>query len=415
MTECCSCDKLHLPEAQGALGNLIQNILENSFVKQPEFAYGAALAFMSTIVGRKVEYNRICPNLYIMNVGPSGCGKNAPQKCIQDWFIRLGADNLLGADDYASDASLVDSLELSPVRLDIMDEASGILKAITSSKNSYDSKMDELLCKLYTSSHTKFLGRKLANERRGSCIRPHVSILFSTTPTGLQEAITKKSLDKGLLGRFLIFSGDGMRESQLLEHFPEVDHDTFVKIKWWINYKAPESKQMVGQVNPDVLEMESSQEAKIRLREIFKEFDSLRRSTEQTSPILPIIARAYEQMSKIMIIHSCGMSDKKEPIINLVDVNFAYGMIKFYLDKLSNLVQDNIHENFIEKLRNKVLKTIGTSGDKGMSVAELNRSTRGLKKRDRDEIVRELIDSYEIIAEHKTLGGQPTLVYRRIG
>ena len=88
---------------------MIQNVLDNSFIAQPEFAYSAALAAMSTLIGRKVIFRNLAPNVYLLNIAPSGAGKDAPLQSPKRWLIDIGADSLLGAGDYVSDASLMDS------------------------------------------------------------------------------------------------------------------------------------------------------------------------------------------------------------------------------------------------------------------------------------------------------------------
>jgi hypothetical protein len=194
-----------LPHAQGAIKILQDNILANSWIKQPDLALGAALSLIATLVGRKFIFGGLAPNLYVLNIAPSGSGKDAPQSQIKKYLTDIGCDHLLGSGDYVSDASLMDSLGTKPCRLDIFDEAGEILRSITKGKSEYASKMAPILCELYTSSNTKYLGRTTAEGTKGSCDRPNVSILASTTPTGFSEGVSLAALEKGLLGRFITF------------------------------------------------------------------------------------------------------------------------------------------------------------------------------------------------------------------
>ena len=94
--------KRELPLANNALGLIQQNILNNSWIKQPELAFGASLALMATLVARKVVFGNLSPNLYILNISPSGSGKDAPQQMLKSYLVGIGADYLLGAGDYVS-------------------------------------------------------------------------------------------------------------------------------------------------------------------------------------------------------------------------------------------------------------------------------------------------------------------------
>ena len=142
-----------------ALKTLHTTLLNNSWIKQPDLALGAILSLMSTLMSRKVVFQGLSPNLYILNISPSGSGKDKPQSFVKEILIDMRADSLLGAGDYVSDASLMDGLANKPVRLDILDEAGGILRTVNSSKSDYGGKMADILAELYTSSNTKYLGR----------------------------------------------------------------------------------------------------------------------------------------------------------------------------------------------------------------------------------------------------------------
>ena len=135
MTDC-RCGTSLYP-AKGIMTDVYNTILKNSWIKQPELSFGASLTLLSTLVSRKFVFQGMSPNLYVLNISPSGSGKDVPQQFIKKTLINIGADSLLGAGDYVSDASLMDSLSIKPTRLDVMDEAGGILKTVTKSKSEY--------------------------------------------------------------------------------------------------------------------------------------------------------------------------------------------------------------------------------------------------------------------------------------
>lgn len=406
-----------LPKAQGALGALIQNILENSFIKQPEFAYGASLAVMATLVGRKVQFRNMAPNLYVLNIGPSGCGKDAPQQQAKKWLIEIGADELLGAGDYVSDASLMDSLPLKPVRLDVIDEASGLLGAANRGGNSFDTKMADILCELYTSSTNKFLGRALADAKgqmniRGACFRPNVSLICSTTPTGFSTSVSSKSLEKGLLGRFIMFCGERAAAS-MPESYPTLDAETKSRLRWWYKYEPEERTDIsIGQVSQDVTELPVDKESSVRLAEIFREFDNLRLSKDDSDPMNPVIARLYQQMTKIIILHACGREFEKIPTINLTDVEFGYKMVLYIFDTMTKLLTRNIHSNKNEMVSNKVLSLIEEAGMDGIDKTDLYTRTRSLSKKERDDVLKDLEEAGLIFLNAEIAKGQRRLIYR---
>lgn len=414
-----SSKNLELPSAQSVLGSLIQNVMDNSFIKQKEFAYGAALVSFSTFIARKVVFRGISPNLYILHIAPSGCGKDAPQQLAKKWMIDIGADKLLGAGDYVSDASLIDNLQNNPVRLDIVDEASGLLKAVNASKNGFDGKMADILCELYTTSNSKFLGRALANKDgkpviKGTCYRPNVNLLCSTTPAGFSQSVTTQALDKGLLGRFLIFMG-GKYPAEALEDFPKLDPEIKTKLLWWYNYE-PEQKNVdsIGTMVQDVTELDISNEANLRLKEIFKEFDNLRMSVNEDEPLLPVIARLYQQMIKIIIIHCCGRVVDKVPTINIDDVSFGYNMVKYLYQNMQKIISKYIYTSKNEMLSNKVLDIIVSAGNEGIVKSDLYNKTRSLTSKQREEMLKDLEEGGLISINMENKSNRRSMVYRSI-
>lgn len=407
---------LTLPQPKGLLKHLINNILDNSFIKQEEFAYSASLAFMSTIIGRKVIYAGLAPNLYVLNLAPSGSGKDAPQQQVKKWLINLGAEKLLGSGDYVSDASLMDSLTSKPVRVDIIDEASGLLKAVNKGGNGYDGKMADILCELYTSSNSKFLGRALASgmdgalKVKGACFRPNVNLICSTTPAGFGQSVSTISLEKGLLGRFLIFQGRQDKAAQRLTEFPNLETKHNRLLEWWIKYEPEESEDQLGQVNQDVTKLKATDKAEKRLDEIFAEFDNMRREADSSDPLLPIIARLYQQTVKVMMIHAAGRSEMEVPVIDEEDVEFGYGVVKYYFQNVQLLLEEHLFDNKNEMINNKVAAIIKNAGE--VTKQELFLKTKALSNRERMDALKALEDANLIKQVAKIEDGHRFIVYR---
>ena len=402
-----------LPIAQGAMQNVRLNILENSWVKQDAFAFSASLVLLSTIISRKVVFQGISPNLYVLNVAGSGAGKNSPQEKLKEVLLDARADYLLGAGDYVSDASLMDSLATNPVRLDIMDEAGGILKSISSGKGEYGSKMADILAELYTSSTSKYLGRKTAEGTKGSCFRPNVNILASTTPTGFSEGVSYKSIEKGLLGRFLIFFGDHHQKATRLHKLPRLDVPTLNHLKWWITYQPSSNQDLVIEdIDQNVTELQSDKEASELLDQYFAEFDEQRRSLESHDVLLPVVARLYQQMVKIAIIHACSRVFNEVPTMNKDDVEFAYKAIQYNYAVFSYVVDHYVFESTSERNFVKVLNVIDICGTNGITRRNLFKRTRSLSKREREQVVQDLVDYGEIVVEQGSSIND--FVYRRI-
>lgn len=173
-------------------------------------ALGGALSVLAAIACNRFRVGSTWPNLYVLNVAPSGFGKSAPQQLAQ---LCLQGSGLIGSSNYRSGASMYTYLPRMQERLDIIDEASMLFRAMKNG-DTWQSEMQELLCLLFTCSNTYFQGvtvkgstsDKTRSMNDGACFNPCINILASTTPQGYKESFDKTSSTKGLLPRFLVFN-----------------------------------------------------------------------------------------------------------------------------------------------------------------------------------------------------------------
>lgn len=386
-----------LPEPQGLLKKLKDNILNNAFIKQDEFAYSGALIALSTLIGRKLQFQGSTSNLYLLNVAPSGSGKNIPQEKIKEWYVNSRLDRYLGGGDYVSDASLMDNLSTNPSRIDILDEAGEILKTFNKGKAEYNGKMAAILAELYTSSTSKYLGRTTSEGRKGECYRPNVNILGSTTPTGFSEGVDRASLEKGLLGRFLIFKGSSDKPSQRVKNRSQLDAESLNTLSFWGNFKPTSENEEINGIAQNYEEIQADDKANSRLDEIFEEFDNLRRNVATTEPMLPVICRLYQQMVKLVMIHAVSRCGSTIPVVSVEDVEFGYQSILYIYENIRKIIGENIYDNNVDRLQKKVLKII--QDNNGLTKTQLNRLTTGLTKQQRDGILSSLIEADRVAVD----------------
>ena len=386
-----------LPKPDGVLGAIMRYILRNSYIEQPAFAFSAALSLISTLCGRKFEFEGVAPNLYILNVAPSGAGKNAPQEKIKEALIETKLDYLLGAGDYVSDASLMDTLPESPVRLDIVDEAGGLLATVNKGGSPYNTKMADILAELYTSSTSIFLGRQTAVGHKGRSIRPNVNLLCSTTPRGLSEGVSTTSIEKGLMGRFLIFKGEYNKKAQRVEKPTSLSPKEKSDLNYLAGYEADKKTDEIAGISQNITKLEATEKAHELLQKYFEELDSLRVDTDADNKLLPIISRLYQQMLKIAMIHAVSRQLFKKPIkVEVEDVIFANATVRYYYEVIQEVIGESIFDNQYENNRNKISTIVTASGEEGIAKQALTKKVRHLKKREREEILEDLIESGEI-------------------
>ena len=402
-----------LPKPEGVLAAIMTYILQNSYIEQPAFAFSAALSLLATLSGRKFEFEGVAPNLYLLNVAPSGSGKNAPQEKIKEVLIDAKCDYLLGSGDYVSDASLMDGLPESPVRLDIIDEAGGMLKSVNRGGATYNAKMADILAELYTTSTSIFLGRQTAEGNKGRALRPNVNLLCSTTPTGLSEGVTVTAIEKGLMGRFLIFIGDGDKKARRVENPTRLDASVIGQLQTLAAYEPEKSDKVIAGHVQDVTMLEKTESANTMLQQAFEYFDGLRIEAEGDDVMLPIISRLYQQMLKITMIHSISRQIYRQvPTVDHTDVTFGYQTVHYFYHHMKDIINKCVFTNKTEQNTQKVLNVIVKAKEKGLSKRQLTRKTRYLKKKERNEIIEDLLEADKIEYVSLKNEGEISYVYR---
>ena len=94
---------------KGLLKITMDHIIKTSVYPQEIFAMGGSVALLSLLIGNKYRtVDGIYSNLYIIGMGPTGCGKDAPRSVIKDVAVELKLTASV-PDSLASAAGLEDT------------------------------------------------------------------------------------------------------------------------------------------------------------------------------------------------------------------------------------------------------------------------------------------------------------------
>jgi len=197
------------PAPRGIMKTFVEACEANSKGRQDALGLAGAIAWLSVLCANRFATNagefRVWPNVYVMSLGYSGYGKGVAHDLCRLLLADCG-ENLLGSGGYRSGSSIIESLPDQQSRLDLIDEASAMLKAM-GSKEIYRAEMNEILCQLFSVSNSYFMGVSsvVKGSNVGATHNPCVSILASTTPTGFRESVKGTIAQMGLFPRFLTF------------------------------------------------------------------------------------------------------------------------------------------------------------------------------------------------------------------
>lgn len=168
------------------------------------FQLGVALSHLATVVHRDLHFRlttRTRPNLFVLNVGPSGSRKSQA--------IMLGDEilhpivNDRAAETPGSWEGLEEGLADHPVQLHEYDEFGDFLhKTSTAAGGSYFSKIRQTYTKLFDCRDYK---RRKAQRKIVKVQDPRLSILGGSTPEYVERYTDHEDWCGGFMGRFLTF------------------------------------------------------------------------------------------------------------------------------------------------------------------------------------------------------------------
>lgn len=381
-------EKKRLHRFRGIAQEIFENIYNNSPVPRSRFAYGSTLATMSIIVGNKIQFRGIHPNLYCLLIAPSGSGKDFPMKYPKKLLSKYDMKDLLGQENPASDSGVIMTLSKQPKRIDTIDEADTLFSTINTKNNATMAKIADVYASLYTSCGEYYAGKITASKgRSGQCENPFISMIGSITPAAFRDSVTTKLIEKGLGARFLYFIDERYKKGVPSDNFtiknPKID--SFVNR--WKNFEP------IG-----IPRLEIEDKAHGDLIDVYNMCEQLKEKKFNTQ-MAPIYNRLYENLIKFLIIDTVSTNYKTtQPVIGRDNVRWATKAVEAYVSQMEHFILTNVSSNDVDKNRKQVLRIIEQGK---ISKTQLNRRTQSLNSSQRNHYIKELLESGEIAEEIK--------------
>jgi len=159
----------------------------------------AGLMTLSTLTGRKIYATHgvatYFPNLYILLVGDSGCGKGTAINNVAERFVSKIVPDRVLPDEFTPEA-LVANLSKQPWGTVFNDEVTTIL-----TRRDYMDSMAPTLAKLYNPLDRVRLSRK---KESFEVIEPYLGLFLGVQPQLFSSILSTRSLNIGLISRLLI-------------------------------------------------------------------------------------------------------------------------------------------------------------------------------------------------------------------
>lgn len=416
--------KMKLPRLSGIAQEMFEHILANSSQERTNFAFPTAMMAVSTIIGNKIQFKGITPNLYTLVVGESGSGKTTCFNFIKDLLTSSPSGiPLLGASTITSTNGITQNLVKQRVQVGIIDEASSLFEKINDKAGSGEA-ISATLSELYTSTGRIFLGKNTSHALTdkntkgniGGCFSPYVNLLMGTTFDAFEKSFTSNLINRGFFGRGDIYfdyksKKDKDRENrsipekftQFLDMWRKVKNDSL-----W-NPKADNlDLDENAHLRPfNIPEATLKVDAESLYKEIVDEIRNLKQKTEKDSLVIAMANRMEVMLVKYAIISTAfNNPDTTTLVISKKDLRFAFELVKANLNNANMLVSDKMFEGIRKTHMQKIFEFIKEK--KEVTKHDIGKKFRySMNKKQREEYLQELKESQII----KELSDKSTTIY----
>jgi len=404
-----SYEKAKFPEdllnPPGYVGEVVKYMNSQAIQDQPILHLAAALTFTGTLLGRKVRTEKNArTNIYCVGLGESGCGKDNARQCIKEIVYCCNDPKMSGiasVEALASDAAVYNFLQLNPSSLFLIDEIGRFLQTTNSAQNSHLHGVVDVFLKAYSSARTIMPGKNYADLKRNITINnPNLCIYGTATPDQFYEALTKKSIEEGLIARMLIFESENPfpdTNDDVEIKKPERDLVEKTKILFHRTTNCNPQGNVAGSEFVDPLIIPYTKEAKEMIKIFNKEIQILRKKLEAENKIHSIYNRCGLICEQISLILACGCQvEVEQPIIKPEHVAYAKKLTKHIFDNLHYDAETRISSSPQEKHVKDVLREIRKHGK--ILNKDLIKKFHHLKSNERKDVLETLINS-ELIEE----------------
>ena len=400
----------------GVIGDMMHLMVTTAKRPQPMLALGASLCAIGALMGRKYRTeSNLRSNLYVVAIAESGAGKNHSRVVINELFRKAGLLQYLGGNKIASGAGFIAAIQRQPSSLFQLDEFGLFLSAAADRQRSprYLTEILDLMMELYTTSGTTYFGTEYATNQNGNAHRaihqPCACIFGTTTPLHFWQALQAANVADGSLARFVIMHSEN-DFPDTNECYGTIDPPQDLVDQLLLIHqgggKLVSNLADVGiaelLVEPRVVPM--STQARDAFRLLDQELLGRLRASRGTG-FSSILARIEENATKLALIRAVSR-DPVDPLIEDHDARWGILLAQHCAEVTIIEASQRVSENLVESHHKRALQILRDAGVAGMTKSSFTRRTQFMEQRQRDGVLRTLVDAglVEVTAVSLKLG-----------
>jgi hypothetical protein len=257
---------------------------------------------------------------------------------------------------------------------------------------------------LFGSSNCLWIGDAYAKAEQTPVInQPHCVIYGTSVPGPFWAAMTHENVTDGLLGRFLPFESDYVDMQNVTSE--EVPQAIIDRVRWWTAMN-PSGGNLTSE-NPAPLVLRHTEAARERF--LGHATDITWRRKREDPARAAMWSRTMGNTAKLSLIFACSEGVGG---IELEHVNAAIRISNWATRRMLRMVFEYVSQNDYERESKNILRLAAEP----LTQNQLTRKTQHLKIRERDEIIRGLLQSGLVeIIEEKTAGRSRKIIRQKAG
>lgn len=378
----------------GLIAEVMEYNLTTAMYPSESLALAAAIALMSALCSRKVRDVRDTrPNLYVIGLGPTGCGKDHARKVNMRLLAAADALELLGEEVLSSHAGLISSIEAHPARLYQLDEIQWLIQQTGfGARAPHMAAIAEVLKHVYGSANVEHwqptaYGDRTKNKRIN---QPHVCLYGTGVPELFFKHLSSEMIDGGFLGRLLVFEETRPAVEMSDSEHREPPAALVERVAMWARFQPGGN---LTSEHPVPLVVEMSAEARQLLREHSTAIK--RKNQDEEGVQRRVWARAGEQAAKLAMVLAASRAEAPEATrIDVDDARAAIALelhcVRRLVHRATEIVADSVCEGHAKRLLALIPR------DRWIPRWELGRKARFLDKRSRDQLLGDLIEQHAV-------------------
>lgn len=400
-------DELLMPP--GLIGDIVRHNLDSAKYPQPEHALAGALALMSLLTGRRVcDAQNTRTNLMIVALGPTRSGKEHPRQ-INKRILELAGKSALYEEKIASHSALHGFLKQDNTGLLMNDEFGDFLATArqTQGANTQPAQIISAMIKLYSSSSSNYKADRYAdNSKQVEINQPHLVLYGTSTGEVFWKHVTPEYLSGGLFGRVMLFENRGYVDPVPLGEISAIPESIYRDVEWW--FSCFSHRDLLFWDNPQPVIVPHTPEAKARFAA--HELEISQKRKRETPVRAALWSGTAEITAKLGLLFACSRS--RNPLqIEIQDVDRAVKLSNWLTRRKVELSGDNVAENQIEQSSKRIFRIVKAAGARGVTKNQLSRKTQWMKKRERDEILTDLVSNRTIFMEQRETDGRTAIAF----